>query len=1163
MESMNKRGISTVFVLLFILLSGFLFINRGNITWKPWITEAPLEWLGYANGNGKLTAIIADSAKTVVVIDEDGKLQYRLRSKGKSPASFTSAELVDIDEENNLYVYDQNFGGAFEENNERVLKYSPKGKFLGEVYSYQYTNEDFIITKGKISGIACSGRDLYLVRIERNGFYLDWASTEGPRDQQTIVFFPYPDAFRELSYCRINIENERIVFTSKAGVILEYSFRGTLTNQIREEDGHFPYMAVSGNEGQFIYNDIINNTIVSLNQSAGTRTELLAQSDDEDGFYYYINYKNGIFYASYNSNDIFIMDKAEHKTIDSYSYLEKDILFRWFLFALCIIGTALLFLLFIPFLNFLSKRKPSETLKRIMLVGVCILFGAGISSVLIINEMNNQYNANTYNGLENISRIIAASIDTEALQAIQSPADFDMERYRKLSESIKTAFTGLQFDRKQVYINIWMERNGVVYSMYDLEYALGTFYPYALYEDSFLEKTITEKAYDYDQVLTSSGMWMNVSGPIMDSTGEAVAAIEIGYNMRMVEEHSRNMIIQTALIVLAATVALLLILIEAILILAAYKNNKSEMAGNKLASFKPGIIRGIITLLTDAYKRNKPGNKAVYIHPGLHGRILSYLVRTYKNSRGVAFHPELLRAASFLMYFSANFATALLPMYAARLYTPLFTLPKEFIVTLPFTAQVIFTVIALFLGPIVLERAGIKRVSLVSAVLFVLGNVLCFIAVNTLHLSAGYGLLGFSGGIFVLIFNTIIGAQKKIEDVNSGFAHFNASYLAGVNVGVVFGSIIAQFFPYRTVFCFASIMSLAFLLVIIFSVRSKLVNHIYDIQYEKEEDNERFALLKFVSNPVVFCTMVFLLLPYVVSMSFAEYFMPIFGTENGLSESNVGQLILLSGLLAILFGTSLCEFASKKIPLRVIIFFSLLIDAGAIFLFSINASVPMLVVAIVLIAVSNIFALTNIQTLFTTLYQGRRVSSIKAQSTYSAVENISMAIGPVVFSYILSKDISVGMKLFAAAMVASLIIFFVVFTIFGKKKAADAIKIDSMVGADCFQRGNEYWIKGEYDSAIADFTQAISIIPNYALAYGNRGVAYGKKGEYDLAIADFTQAISIVPNYAMAHGNRGIAYWKKGDINRAIADFTRALQIDPGTANIKQNLDLARKQRRN
>jgi len=84
-----------------------------------------------------------------------------------------------------------------------------------------------------------------------------------------------------------------------------------------------------------------------------------------------------------------------------------------------------------------------------------------------------------------------------------------------------------------------------------------------------------------------------------------------------------------------------------------------------------------------------------------------------------------------------------------------------------------------------------------------------------------------------------------------------------------------------------------------------------------------------------------------------------------------------------------------------------------------------------------------------------------------------------------------------------------------------------------------------YDSAIADFTRAIQLNPNNAIAYHGRGVATMEgKSDNDRAIADFTQAIRLDPNNAMHYHSRGLAYYNKKYYDRAIADYNQAIRLD-------------------
>ena len=64
-----------------------------------------------------------------------------------------------------------------------------------------------------------------------------------------------------------------------------------------------------------------------------------------------------------------------------------------------------------------------------------------------------------------------------------------------------------------------------------------------------------------------------------------------------------------------------------------------------------------------------------------------------------------------------------------------------------------------------------------------------------------------------------------------------------------------------------------------------------------------------------------------------------------------------------------------------------------------------------------------------------------------------------------------------------------------------------------------------------------------ALAYYNRGNAFREKGEYDRAIQDYNQALTLKPNLDPAYYNRGIAYARKGEYRQAESDFSKALKL--------------------
>ena len=93
-------------------------------------------------------------------------------------------------------------------------------------------------------------------------------------------------------------------------------------------------------------------------------------------------------------------------------------------------------------------------------------------------------------------------------------------------------------------------------------------------------------------------------------------------------------------------------------------------------------------------------------------------------------------------------------------------------------------------------------------------------------------------------------------------------------------------------------------------------------------------------------------------------------------------------------------------------------------------------------------------------------------------------------------------------------------------------------------RGQEHYVKDDYDRAISDATQAIRINAKTAvIAYTNRGNAWSMKGNHDKAIADYTRALKLDPKFTAAYTGRGMEYEAKGDTKRALADFKAALKV--------------------
>jgi tetratricopeptide (TPR) repeat protein len=82
-----------------------------------------------------------------------------------------------------------------------------------------------------------------------------------------------------------------------------------------------------------------------------------------------------------------------------------------------------------------------------------------------------------------------------------------------------------------------------------------------------------------------------------------------------------------------------------------------------------------------------------------------------------------------------------------------------------------------------------------------------------------------------------------------------------------------------------------------------------------------------------------------------------------------------------------------------------------------------------------------------------------------------------------------------------------------------------------------------YDDALAAYTLAVDLAPDYAVALGGRGDAFRLLGRNAEALADLTRAIELHPNFSAAYICRARTHYALGRYAEALADYDRFDEI--------------------
>ena len=97
-------------------------------------------------------------------------------------------------------------------------------------------------------------------------------------------------------------------------------------------------------------------------------------------------------------------------------------------------------------------------------------------------------------------------------------------------------------------------------------------------------------------------------------------------------------------------------------------------------------------------------------------------------------------------------------------------------------------------------------------------------------------------------------------------------------------------------------------------------------------------------------------------------------------------------------------------------------------------------------------------------------------------------------------------------------------------------------------RGNQLMDDGKYDSAIADYTQALTLDAKDDWALADRGLAEARSHKTDLATKDLDAALALNPKNQVVYRGRGMLAMNSQHLKEAVEAFTKSLELEPDSA---------------
>lgn len=679
--------------------------------------------------------------------------------------------------------------------------------------------------------------------------------------------------------------------------------------------------------------------------------------------------ENIIYSVQTRGDDICVTDyvgcyrlqNGEFRYLDTLPYSVP--ILRCVLWAAMFLGMSLLLVLvYLVLIRPQCGKKKSETFQRIVTVLCVSLCVGGLVSYISIDSMIQTQRQTAMEQLNLFDDILVQSVNVDTLEQINSLADYRGDAYMRVKETLDR-LTAMTYNTNTYYYYIVYVTDGTtIYSVMDYEDTLTARHPmYAYGTPGYTEALSEGMMQEVSGEVSSYGSWSFVIKPVRNEEGSPVASIEVGVNLDYLNAQNRALSLEILLTVLSAAVVLIMLIVEILF----YLEHREQCAA-----------------------------------------------RTNELSAGRRFP---LRTLLFLTFLADCMQDAFISILANQRYIPMLGIPQSVGAAIPLSAQVLFTALFAFMGGFVTRRMGVKKILLAGFLLQIFGFLLCGLIPDYLSLLCGKCLIGAGMGLIVVGTNSVAAGSGSQEESGRAFADISAGTLAGVTAGAGIGSITLSFGSFSIVYYTgAALLLLAIPLI--------LTGGEY-CEKPSKKTFESTGLLHFLSDVKVMSFLLLALLPFLLALSYREYFFPLYAAEMGISETMIGRIYLVCGLLIIYAGPAL----TKKLLLRLggkwtVALASLLICLAPL-MFVISSTIPAAIAGIVLLSLSLSFGYAAQSTYYSGLSGVIEYGESRAMGVYSLFDNGGQTIGPVMYGLAMMGGYRVGLLVIGTVLIVLLGLF--------------------------------------------------------------------------------------------------------------------------------------------
>ena len=388
-----------------------------------------------------------------------------------------------------------------------------------------------------------------------------------------------------------------------------------------------------------------------------------------------------------------------------------------------------------------------------------------------------------------------------------------------------------------------------------------------------------------------------------------------------------------------------------------------------------------------------------------------------------------IRPVMFIYFFSFDLCISFLPLFMEQLYTPMFGLSKDIVLSLPIAGEMFFAGITTIIAGWLLDRINWHLPFIYGLIICSIGSFYSWLSPDAYHLLFSRCLAGVGYGFSFMAAQGFIITYTDNNTKTQGLTQLFAGLMAGSICGGAAGAMIADRIGYAPIFCISGMLLLVTVLYTLYFMRTgfkkKVVQKRTDEESVEKDSKGLKLIMKFIFNRNIFSLLLLGILPTAFSIvGFINFFYPVYLNRLGETQSNIGRIYMIYGLCLIYIAPLLSKFVDRSDNKKLFIVITGLIGGMAFTSFYFTAGLWATVITVLLLGISSSFDASRTYAL--NLKITKTLGEGVAMGIFNLAEKVGQVVGPLIFGlFFITTSVNNTMAIFGIIYIIITLLFMV------------------------------------------------------------------------------------------------------------------------------------------